>query len=286
MNKWLRLLTQIHIHPLLWLIVAIAVITARFQELLLLIVIVLIHELGHAAAASFFSWRIKNIILLPFGGVLETDEHGNRPIKEEFIVTVCGPAQHVWMMISAFLFHECQIIGDRIYSDFINYNFMILIFNCLPIMPLDGGKIVYLLFTKYYPFHIALKRSIILSLLFLFIYCSVILIVFPFHLNGWVIAIFLFLSLHNEWKNRPYTWMRFLIERYHRPTDEVGRIKKIYAKKDDLLSSAIEKFQRGTGHQIIVIDAGKQVAIIPEKKILKYYFEKSPIRLKLEDLLY
>lgn len=286
MNKWFQLLTQIHIHPLLWIIIAIAIITASFQELLLVIVIVLIHELGHAAAASFFSWRIKNIILLPFGGVLETDEHGNRPMKEEFIVTVCGPAQHLWMIIVAFLLHESEMIGERIYTDFINYNFMILIFNCLPIIPLDGGKIVYLLFTKYDAFYIALKRSIILSFIILLIYCAIILIVFPFHLNGWLIAIFLFLSLHNEWKNRPYTWMRFLIERYHRPIGDVGRIKTIYAKKDDLLSSTIEKFQRGTGHQIIVIDAGKTLAVIPEKKILQYYFEKSPIRLKIEDLLY
>ena len=77
---------------------ALAIMTAHFFELTMFLIIVLIHELGHAFAASFYSWRIKRISLLPFGGVAEMDEHGNRPLKEEAIVTLAGPLQHVWMI--------------------------------------------------------------------------------------------------------------------------------------------------------------------------------------------
>ena len=77
---------------------ALAIMTAHFFELTMFLMIVLIHELGHAFAASFYSWRIKRISLLPFGGVAEMDEHGNRPLKEEAIVTLAGPLQHVWMI--------------------------------------------------------------------------------------------------------------------------------------------------------------------------------------------
>lgn len=282
----MQLLTKIHIHPLLWLVVAIAIITARFQELFLLFFIIFIHELGHAAAASFFSWRIKNIMLLPFGGVLETDEHGNRPIKEEFFVTIFGPIQHLWMMPVAFLFHEIHLIGTEEYTDFIHYNLMILLFNCLPIMPLDGGKIIYLFFAKHFPFQKALKQAMIVSLFFLILYCFVIIFIYPFHLNGWVVAIFLFISLYKEWKNRPYTWMRFLIERYARPVNQLANIKHIYVKKGDSISSVIEKFQRDVQHHIIIKEAKETFAQIHEKEILQYYFEKSPGQLKIEDLLY
>ena len=82
---------------------ALAILTAHFIELSIFLFIVFIHELGHALAASFFSWRIKRISLLPFGGVAEMDEHGNRPLKEEAIVTLAGPLQHVWMMGLAFI---------------------------------------------------------------------------------------------------------------------------------------------------------------------------------------
>src|SRR5699024_11983500 len=60
-----------------------------------LLSIVLFHELGHYGAAKFFKWRIKGIMLWIFGGVMDTDEHGNKPFHEDIIVTVAGPLQHL-----------------------------------------------------------------------------------------------------------------------------------------------------------------------------------------------
>ncbi|MDP4157713.1 MAG: stage IV sporulation protein FB, partial [Bacillota bacterium] len=69
MNKISTLIRHIHIHPLLWIVIAASIVTAHFLEVCLLLLIIFIHEMGHAAAASFFSWRIKKVSLLPFGGV-------------------------------------------------------------------------------------------------------------------------------------------------------------------------------------------------------------------------
>jgi stage IV sporulation protein FB len=41
----------------MWIIVALAIATAHFLELSLLLGIIFIHEMGHALAASFFSWE-------------------------------------------------------------------------------------------------------------------------------------------------------------------------------------------------------------------------------------
>ncbi len=83
-----------------WVVALIAIMTAQFQTLLLLFWIVLWHELGHVVAAHMFSWRVKRILLLPFGGVAEMDEHGNRPFHEELIVTLAGPFQHIFIFSS------------------------------------------------------------------------------------------------------------------------------------------------------------------------------------------
>ena len=91
MNNIWPVLTKIRIHPLTWVMFALSVLTARFTELLLMFLVVLCHELGHAFAAQLFGWRIKSVTLLPFGGELDTDEHGNRPWKEELIVLAAGP---------------------------------------------------------------------------------------------------------------------------------------------------------------------------------------------------
>ncbi|MGW9606378.1 site-2 protease family protein, partial [Heyndrickxia sporothermodurans] len=140
MNNFIGLLRKIHIHPLFWIIVGIAVITARFHELLILFSILFIHEMGHSIMAHFFSWRIKKISILPFGGVAEMDEHGNRPLKEELLVILAGPIQHVWLAIVMFVLFKMHIISISFFQTFMDYNLMILLFNLLPIWPLDGGK--------------------------------------------------------------------------------------------------------------------------------------------------
>ena len=285
MNKFFRLFRIIHIHPLFWLVIGIASATAMFREVLVLFTVVFIHELGHAWAASFFSWRIKKILLLPFGGVLVVEENGNRPLKEELFVTLAGPVQHVWLLAISFILYEAQVISPDTHSEFVYFNLMIFLFNCLPILPLDGGKLMLILLSTIFPFARALKYAISISFLFLFAYSSSIILLFPYHLNAWLISYFLFISLYNEWKNRPYVWMRFLLERHFGQNGNQRMIKKIYVSPTETVQSVIQKFQRGTGHSIIVSDNGKVLNDIHESIILKNYFEGLAHR-KMKDLLY
>ncbi len=143
MNKTINLFRLVHVHPLLWIVIALSIATAHFLEVVLLIGIIFIHEMGHAAAASFFSWRIKKITLLPFGGVAEMEEHGNRPLKEEAIVVLAGPLQHVWMVALAYVLFSLSLIPEDLYQLIYSYNLMIFLFNLFPVWPLDGGKLYF-----------------------------------------------------------------------------------------------------------------------------------------------
>src|SRR5690554_6371805 len=82
--SWLRI--PIRIHPLLWFLLAGSAITGYILELIVLFAVVVIHELGHVVAASSFRWRVREIRLLPFGGVAEVEEAGNVPAWQELIV--------------------------------------------------------------------------------------------------------------------------------------------------------------------------------------------------------
>src|SRR5699024_12020095 len=90
-----RILPPIHIHPILIIFIIISFVTGTFLQLFIILSIVLFHELGHYGAAKFFKWRIKGIMLWIFGGVMDTDEHGNKPFHEDIIVTIAGPLQHL-----------------------------------------------------------------------------------------------------------------------------------------------------------------------------------------------
>ena len=78
--------------------------TGTFMELSIILLIVLIHELGHYAMSQVFKWRVESIMLWVFGGVMRTDEHGNSTIFEEALVTIAGPFQHVTIYIVLYIF--------------------------------------------------------------------------------------------------------------------------------------------------------------------------------------
>ncbi|MDR7001492.1 M50 family metallopeptidase [Neobacillus niacini] len=280
------LLQHVYIHPLLWIIVAISIATAHFREVCLLLGIIFIHEMGHAAAASFFSWRIKKITLLPFGGVAEMDEHGNRPLKEEAIVVLAGPLQHVWMVGLGFLLYSFSLVPADVFYLFFQYNLMIFIFNLFPVWPLDGGKLVFLLMSYKKSFPFAHRVTLQISFISLTIFSLLILFTAPYHLNVWVVIAFLYFSLYHEWKQRRFIFMRFLLERYYGKKSDLQLLKPIQANEHDLLIHVLEKFQRGCKHPIIVEGNGKEKGMLDENELLHAYFTEKRLTDKVSDLLF
>lgn len=263
-----------------------AIITARFIELSLLLLIIFVHELGHAAAASFFSWRIKRIALLPFGGVAEMDEHGNRPIKEEMIVILAGPFQHLWMMGVAYILFQFSLLPEGIYELFIQYNMMVLLFNFLPIWPLDGGKLVFLFMSLMYPFPKAHQTAMIFSASSAIVFTVFTLFLSPINLNIWVIIAFLLFSLYYEWKQERYVFIRFLLERYYGKNTDFRHLKPIVVSDDEIVIHVLEKFQRGYKHPIIIEKDGKETGALDENELLHAYFSEKIATAKIGDLLY
>jgi stage IV sporulation protein FB len=284
--KIVGLIKYIHIHPLLWAIIGLAVATAHFLELSLLLLIIFVHEMGHAAAASFFSWRIKRISLLPFGGVAEMDEHGNRPLKEEVIVILSGPLQHLWMMGLAFLLMEFSLIHEGIYQLFIQFNLMILLFNLLPIWPLDGGKLVFLWLSFHCAFPDAHQKALQVSIGAVLLFIISVLIISPIQLNIWVILAFLLFSLYHEWKQSRYVFLRFLLERYYGNTSELRSLVPIIVAEDEMIIHVLEKFRRGCKHPIIIEKDGKETGSLDENELLHAYFTEKMVTSPISDLLY
>jgi stage IV sporulation protein FB len=284
--KALKLLSYIQIHPLLWLMIAIAILTGNFIDLSLFLIIVLIHELGHAVAASYLSWRIKRISLLPFGGVAEMDEHGNRPIKEEAIVILAGPLQHVWMMGLTFLLFQISWVPLELYQKFIEFNIMVLIFNLLPIWPLDGGKLIYLWRSLKESFPLAHRRTMAISAVSLLLFTLIVLALQPFNLNMWVIIAFLSFSLYFEWKQSRYVFVRFLLERYYGKKIDFQVLKQIHVSEDESILKVLQKFQRGYKHLIIIEKDDNESAQLDENEILHAYFTEKMLSAKIGELLY
>lgn len=286
MIKFAGLLKYIHIHPLLWVVAGLAIMTAHFIELSLFLLIIFVHEMGHVGAASFFSWRIKKVVLLPFGGVAEMEEHGNRPLKEEVIVILSGPLQHLWMMGLAYILFQLSLMSEGIFLLFIQYNLMILLFNLLPIWPLDGGKLIFLWMSLYHSFPDAHRKVMQISVGSITVFIMLTLFLSPLNLNIWVVITFLLFSLYHEWKQSRYVFIRFLLERYYGKNHSFRTLKPLIVKEEEMVIHVLEKFRRGYKHPIIIEKDGKEKGSLDENELLHAYFTEKIVTARIGDLLY
>ncbi|WP_170007808.1 M50 family metallopeptidase [Bacillus fonticola] len=286
MNNVWRVFSKFRIHPLFWLVVALSIITANFWSLLALASLVLIHELGHAFMASFFSWRIRSIQLLPFGGVAEMEEHGNRPMFQEWLVVLAGPVQHVWIAGLLYVLHTTSLLSTSTFELWSGLNIVLLCFNLLPIWPLDGGKIVFLLLCTFQTFVKAHERTLFVSLAVLFLYVVAVLFVEPLHMTSYVLATFLAVSLWKEWKYRRYVFIRFLLERYYGKKQSVGSLQPLRLQEDVTVYEALTRFKRGKKHTIQSVAGGQTMGHIDENELLHVFFAENLYNTKVKDLIW
>lgn len=90
--------TAFRVHPLFSIVIFLSVLTGYFLEVVTLFAIVLLHELGHLAAAKNLGWRIQEVRLLPFGGAAVVEELGTVPAWEEIVVAAAGPLQNGFLI--------------------------------------------------------------------------------------------------------------------------------------------------------------------------------------------
>jgi Zn-dependent protease/predicted transcriptional regulator len=125
--------------------------------MLALFACVLLHELGHSFAAQHFGLKVKEILLLPIGGVA-TLHGGPTTPRQEVIVALAGPAVNVvlaavfagvlWLTGSVPTTLE-QLSAVRTTPSLaglllllVSGNATLALFNLLPVFPLDGGRVL------------------------------------------------------------------------------------------------------------------------------------------------
>ncbi|MGO8884818.1 MAG: site-2 protease family protein [Streptosporangiaceae bacterium] len=117
------------------------VVAASFVVLLYLSV--LVHELSHCAVARGFGLPVRRVLLYPLGGFSEIEQEPPTP-SQEFLVSAAGPA--VSLALAAIAFALTSVAGHGIPGTLVDQlfraNLLVGIFNLLPGLPLDGGRIL------------------------------------------------------------------------------------------------------------------------------------------------
>ena len=110
----------------------------------LLYVSVLIHELSHSLVARSYGLPVRRILLYPLGGFSEIEREPPTPGRE-FLVSAAGPALSLALAAAGFgLMHVVSrdsIPGSLVWQ--LGWaNLIVGLFNLLPGLPLDGGRML------------------------------------------------------------------------------------------------------------------------------------------------
>ena len=197
-----KILKHIYLDKIFLFFLLVIILTGNFNTFLPYFLLLLIHESGHAITGIILGYQLDKITIYPYGGVTSFNLPINIPLKKEFLILIMGPLMQILgYFILKNYFHNIEVL-----------HYTLLIFNLLPIYPLDGGKIFNILcnysFNYLSSFYITFVISIIGIIVLLFYH------VVHFNLNMLMMIVVLLIKLLEVYQKRYYYYNRLLLERF------------------------------------------------------------------------
>ena len=118
--------------------------TAAFSELAAILAPVIVHELGHIVTLRLYGLRIRRVsadlrgLCIEYGGLCEQQGH--------IVSALAGPAAGLAYAFAASW--AAGRTGNEVLSLSAGVSFLLSVFNLLPILPLDGGRVFSLLVSE------------------------------------------------------------------------------------------------------------------------------------------
>lgn len=105
-----------------------------------------LHELAHAVTARRFGIGVRGITLFLFGGVAEIEGEVPTPARE-FAVALVGPAVSIGLgcvfgLGATWAATGDWLVGEGVFGTLALVNLAVAVFNLVPGLPLDGGRLL------------------------------------------------------------------------------------------------------------------------------------------------
>jgi Zn-dependent protease len=123
---------------------------------------VLLHELGHALAAQRLGIRTQRITLWLLGGVAQLERIPREPKKELFIALAGPLVSFALALLFRLLRQEVGALGFLTHYLAL-VNLVLGLFNLLPALPLDGGRVYRALLALRHPYARATQKALGMS---------------------------------------------------------------------------------------------------------------------------
>lgn len=122
-------------------VIPVVVFTRSYYQFAIAFLSIIIHELAHMAAAAFFHCRTVSVRILPLGLSADIDM-GGCSRNRRLVIYSCGPLMSFFLSAVSCLAYVLYP-ESKSYLGYISFlNFYLAIFNLIPAIPLDGGRIL------------------------------------------------------------------------------------------------------------------------------------------------
>lgn len=136
-----------------------------FYSMALVVVVfvcVVLHEMGHSLQARRYGVTVRDIVLLPVGGMARAERIPEEP-RQEVVIAVSGPAVNVGIALVILglmrLFNRPFEVDGGFLSDVLVVNTALALFNLIPAFPMDGGRILRALLASRMPYLAATRHA-------------------------------------------------------------------------------------------------------------------------------
>lgn len=133
---------SVRIHPTFLIVMVLYAVLGLAAQALLVFALVVGHELAHLFTARAYGFKVVGLELFPFGGAAYCDDLFEGRKLEESVMALAGPAFNIILLFTAQALRWNGLWAGELADNFVRYNFWLAAFNLIPVLPLDGGRVL------------------------------------------------------------------------------------------------------------------------------------------------
>jgi len=267
----------LELHPLMPLMLLLALQTGLKEEALAVLPALLVHESAHLCAARTCGVFVSSVSLTPFGAAIHLQQPWNAQPWRIVCISLAGPAANLLLVCLYAAAAYASVLSPHTALLLLKPNLILMAINLLPALPLDGGRALCALLSARFGTGKAVRIGTVLgyllaaSLLAAVVWSGIVCGIWNVALIG--SAAYLIACAAKEADAAAAVNAQALVLR----SDELRRraalpVKIIAVAQDTLLGSAMRLIGPGSVHVLLLLDEEmRPVGVLAEGELLSRF---------------